>query len=214
MDDTALNPQLQQPIPTQGSTQVPVQNALQSDAVRPVPPQQPAPPVAPQQPISQHPEQGPVASGLPAREAAPVADSEAVATVSDDQAVVPDGVSDAADIQHEAAPAIAVQEAHPAVEVSPQLQEAGVEKGKDAEREHLPEEQLAKIDEVTAQPDTQTAASGISLASTPLQVEEVKKRAGIRDSLKWLATYILRQLKKIQAGNPANDTPAVKEEVK
>jgi hypothetical protein len=206
MDNTALNPQLQQ--------QPSAQNTAAQATPAAIPPQQPTPPVAPQQPISGHPEQGPAGGGIPVREAAPIADSEAVATVSDDQAVIPDAVSDAVEVVHETAPDITVQEAHPAVEVSPQLQEAGVEKGTDAEREHLPEEQLTKVHEDLKQADTQTAASGISLSSTPLQVEEAQKKSGIRDSLKWFATFILRQWKKVQAGNPSSDVPATKEEVK
>lgn len=201
MDDTALNPQ----VPSQ---QPPVQNpVVAANTVQtPAPAPQAGSPVMQPQVTGGHPE-SPGRSGLPTRDAAPVEEAEAVTTASDDQAAVPDAVSDAASIAHETAPDQMIQESHPAVEVSPQLQEAGVEKGPDAEKSNLPEEPLVKTEEAAKQPDTQTAASGISLTSSPLQIKEVQDKNGIRSSLKWFATILLRQLKRMQTGSDKKDSP-------
>lgn len=195
MDDTARNPQTQ---PSTGQMQ-PGQPPTAQPAAGGMPQQQqPASQVQTPQSPSRHPEQGPTGGGLPPREAAPVDEAEAVPTASDDSAAQPDEAADAADAQQEAAPDIPVQESHPAVEVAPQLQEAGVEKGKDADRTQLPEEQLAKPEEQAQQPDTQAAASGISLATPVSQIKEVEKKNGIRNAIKWLAVALIRQLKRLK----------------
>jgi len=179
MDDTALNPQ-QQSQPT-----APAQ---------PVLPQQPVRPVEQPQVTGGHPEAP--TRGLPPREAAPIDNAEAGAqTASDDQAAQPDQVSDAADVQQKEAGDQMMQEAHPQVEIAPELQKAGVEQGKDADSSHREEEQL-KTD-ASAKPDTQASASGISLATDPIQLAEVKKKYGIREAIKWLAVSLIRQLKKM-----------------
>lgn len=192
MDDTAQNPQTQQ---NQQNTQVsPVQSVVGQ-----TPPAVPQPSVAqtPGMPSpSRNPEQGPVGSGLPSREAASVGDPEAVTTATDDQAAIPDEAADAGTMQSEAVD-VRLQESHPQVEVAKELQEAGVEQGEDAKPEQLPEEQITKPDDKAAQPDTQASASGVSLSSSPVQLQEVKRKNGIRNSIKWLATALLRQLKRM-----------------
>lgn len=210
MDTTAQNPSTssaQQPaqtIPVQSQTPQST-GGVQPDTISTSVnvSQSPASPAVTQsdpvpQPISGgHPEQAPGNRGLPPREVAPVDETESVATVSDDQAVVPDEATDADNKQQEAAD-VKMQESHPQVEVSKELQEAGVEKGEDADRDKLPEEQIAKADDAAKQPDTQASASGVPLPMTAQQAEEVKKKSKIRDSIKWLAELILYHWKKLQ----------------
>lgn len=187
MDDTAQNPQQDQ----------------QMQPSVPQVPQQPVAPVVAQPPMTGGRPEAPMSAGLPPREAAPIANAEAGAqTASDDQAAMPDEVADASNVQTKEAADIQIHEAHPQVEIARELQEAGVEQGKDAEpsqreEEQLKTEQVAHPSSEDLRPDTQSAASGISLASDPLQLEEVKKKSGIREAIKWLATSLIRQLKKM-----------------
>ncbi len=177
MDDTAQNPQ------------------QQNQQTQPVMPQQPVRPVESPQVTGGRPE-APLSTGVPPREAAPIDNAESGAqTSSDDNASMPDEVADASAVQTKEAADIQMQESHPQVEIAHELQEAGVEQGEDAESSQREEEQL-KTEQVT-HPDTQSSASGISLASDPLQLEEVQKKSGIREAIRWLATALIRQLKRM-----------------
>lgn len=234
MDNTAQNPQgttqpiVQNPVAQSNTVPTPVvaqqsagpvappqTNAAQPDTVSTSGnvPQTPVQPV-PQQPISGgNPEQAPVTKGLPTREAAPVDETEVTATVSDDQAVVPDEAADA-DIKQQEAADVKLQESHPQVEVAKELQEAGVEKGEDAERDKLPEEQIAKPDDAAQQPDTQAAASGVTLPMSLQQAEDTKKKSKIRDSLKWLAELIIYEWRQLQVKTQTSDVKKPEEVVK
>lgn len=201
MDDTAQNTAVrtvQQPI---------VSPVVQPQVVSPV--QQP--PIPPASPVTGgRPEQAPGATGLPPREAAPTDEAEAVTTATDDSASQPDGVSDAADVQHETSADIPIAEAHPAVEAAT-LKEAGVKPGEDAEQHNREEGQLIVQEEEATKPDTQASAAAISLNSSPEQVKQVAQKSRIRDSLKWFATVIMYQWKKLQANSPKTDAPVVEE---
>lgn len=172
------------------------QNPQQPNTTQPVVPQQlPVYPIGqPQGGAGGRPE-APVGSGMPPREATPIDNAEAVTTATDDNASVPDQVSDALAVQTKESADITMQEAHPQVEIGQELKDAGIEQGKDADSSQREEEQLKT--EPVVQPDTQSSASGISLASDPVRIEEVKKKSGIREAIKWLAASLIRQLKKM-----------------
>lgn len=189
MDDTAQNPQLQNQSPAQVT---PVDN------VPPAVPQQPVQPVSQPPVAGGRPEQGPIRSGLPTREAAPIDEADASPTATDDQAALPDEVSDASNVQQAETGDIKLQEAHPQVEISKELKEAGIEEGKDAQKDQIPGEQIVIKDDQAMQPDTQASASAISLATPPVQLEEVIKKSGIKDSIKWFAKKLTYLLKKMQ----------------
>lgn len=189
MDNNTQNPSVQSSVqqPIAQPTQAPVQQTVQVQPAQIVP--QPQPPV----PTGGHPEQGPLTGGIQPSEAAALSETEAVTVATDDQAAQPDTIADAAEVQREAAD-MQIQESQPALELSQELKDVGVKEN----AIQAPEEQLTQIVDKAEQPDTQTAASGISLSSPPQQVEETQKKSGIRDSLKWLASLILYQWKKLQ----------------
>lgn len=129
------------------------------------------------------PEQGAFA-GSSVREATPV----------DAQVQQPDEVSGVADIQKESTD-IQVQESQPAVELSQEVRDAGVQEGEDAAKQSKPEEQL----QTGSKADYQTVVGAQPPFTISVPEEQAKadqQKSGIRDSLKWFASLVLYQWKK------------------
>lgn len=182
MDDSAQTPQPTPVAPPQQPV-APVQGGQL--ATPPVTPPSAAPPSpTPTPTVGRHPEQAPVQS------------AEAVPTEPEPESATGQPSSDVQDIPEVQAPV--AQESQPQVEISRQLQEAGVEAGPDAAKDQLPEEQ--KQIDVPLPQEPAPAASGVAQIGMTMSLEEAtleeKKAKSAKNSLSWRIREIVRELKK------------------
>ena len=185
--DTTAQP-LASSTPVTPPAQPPAAQAGQDVSASPTPP---APQQQSQAVVDQPTQQS--LQGSPSRERGPL---PLDATVPVDQVGVPDEVADAADVQREAAPVPTVSETQKPVELSQAEKAVGVEPTPPASQ---PEEQLA----VSDNPDVQSGIAAIAASPSPTAeqeayVEQTKKKAGFRDSIKWFAELVLYRLKKMR----------------
>jgi hypothetical protein len=165
MDDTAQTQPVQQntiPQPVAVPTDVtqPVQPAPQA-ATRPVEKPGQNQPIS----ISGHPEQAPIS-----------------------MEVNEDDEEDEQPVARQEAPMM--QTSHPEVILPPEVKNAGVEQGADADVQTLPEEkQELEVEEPQLQPEVE-APKEDPLPMSYQQAIQTQKQSKIKDSIKWLATLI------------------------
>lgn len=189
MDDTAQTQPVQQPNTLPQPVESVQNDQTQTVTAAPPLPQPPPPPPAPQaatRPVEKPGQNQPISiSGHP--EQAPIS-----MEVNDDDEEEEQPVS------RQEAPMM--QTSHPEVVLPPEVQNAGVEHGTDANVQNLLEEkQEIEVEETEVQPEAQ-APKEDPLPMSYQQAIATKQKSKIRDSIKWLAALIAYHWKKRQEG--------------
>ena len=123
-------------------------------------------------------------------------------------------VAPVGNVNKEAAPIPQVVEATPSdhTEIAPkldqELKEAGVEHSPQVEHPQLSlEDKRAGIEAAKASvPISQTSGSQVQFPLTEQKIEEIQKTTSIKDSLRWFAEEVLREIKKAHEKLTKKDT--------